>query len=58
MPFAFRLRTVLKRGAVVQQGVAVHQLNSARLKFHVQIDLGIIGDVVKQVEGFDLRPKW
>src|ERR1051325_6427539 len=35
--FAFRLRVILERSAIVQNGVIVYELNVARLQLHHQV---------------------
>ena len=48
------LGPVHEAGAVVQDGVVVHELHVARLELHEHVQLGIVGQRVEQVERLDV----
>ena len=51
---ALGLVPVLESGAVVQNLVIVDELDVTRLEFHHQVNGGIVGQRIEEVEGFDL----
>src|ERR1041385_4361860 len=56
---ALGLGIILERGAIVQDRVVVHELNVAGFEFHHQVELGIVGQFVEQIECLELkRGEW
>ena len=55
MPLALRFRPILERGAVVQDGVVVHELHVAGLESHHEIEPCIVGERIKTVERFQVK---
>ena len=54
MSFTFRLWIVLERCSIVEDGVVMDELYIPGFKLHRQIELRIVGELVLQIERFDL----
>ena len=52
---ALRLREILERGSIVQNGVIVHELHIAGFKLHHQVQFWIVRQFVEQIQCLDLK---
>src|SRR6266478_5549143 len=52
---ALRLREILERGSVVQNGVIVHELHIAGLKLHHQVQEWVVRQFVEQIKCLNLK---
>src|SRR5512147_1040872 len=59
MSLPIELRIIFESCSIMQDRMIVDELNISRLKFHQQVELRIVGELVQQIKCFDLlRCKW